>query len=168
MNELIKNRRSIRKYMDKPIEDDKFEILMRAAMQAPSAGNQQPWEFIIVKDKEALNKLSEICKYYKMLQNANAAIIVLGNIENLRFPDLWQYDLSAAIENILLEGVNQGLGTTWMGMYPAEDRIKTVKDMYKLPENIMPFALISLGYPEGDDNVFVDRYDANRVHVEKW
>lgn len=167
--ESIFTRRSIRKYEEKVVEKDKIEKLLRAAMQAPSAGNQQPWEFLVVENKETLGKLSEISPYATMLKEAPLAIIVLSNEEKMKFPEYWQQDLGAATQNILLEAVELGLGAVWLGVAPLKDREDFIRKIFNLPHNIRPFNIIVLGYPKDPQiNKFVDRYEENRVHFEKY
>lgn len=159
-------RRSIRKYKDKPIEKEKMELLLKAAMQAPSAVNQQPWEFIVVEGKEKLNELSQMSPYSKMLSECAAAIVLLSNENRMKYADIWQQDMGAAAENILLEAVELDLGGVWLGVAPLEERMKFIKQVFSLPDNIKPFAVIALGYPEGQENKHVDRFDSTRVHYE--
>ena len=162
-------RRSIRKYKNIQIEKEKIEKLLHAAMQAPSAGNQQPWEFLILENKETLGKLSKISPYATMLKEAPLAIIVLSNTEKMRFPEYWQQDLGAATQNILLEAVELGLGSVWLGVAPLKEREDFIKEMFNLPNEVTPFNIIVLGYPsEGQENKFVDRYDEARVHFEEY
>lgn len=163
----INIRRSIRNYEDKKIEREKIEKLLRAAMQAPSAHNQQPWEFIVVEDKELLSKMSKMHNYSAMIANAGCAIIALANKDYIKEPDFWQQDMSAAVQNILLEVVEQGLGAVWIGVAPKENLMDYLTEVFNLPNNIMPFALISIGYSERQ-NKFKDRYDEKRVHYNKW
>ena len=166
--EVIFNRRSIRKYVDKPVEKEKMEKLLRAAMQAPSAGNQQPWEFIIVEDKERLKKLSEASPYSKMVANSPVTVVLLSRKEGVKFPPCIPQDMGAAAENLLLEAVQLGLGAVWLGIAPVQERMNYIKDLFSLPESIEPFALIPVGYPDGQKNEFVDRFDATRIHYENW
>lgn len=167
MKEIF-NRRSIRKYEDRPIEKEKIEKLLRAAMQAPSAANQQPWEFIVVQDKELLKKLSEASPYSKMVASSGVTFVLLSRKEGLIFADCSPQDMGAAAENLLLEAVELGLGAVWLGIKPVEERMDYVKNMFNLPENIEAFALIPVGYPDGQKNQFVDRFDETRVHYEGW
>lgn len=160
-------RRSIRTYKDALVEKEKIDKLLRAAMQAPSAGNQQPWEFIVVQDKDLLNKLSGISPYSKMLAKAPLAIVMLANKNIFRIPEKWQQDMGAATENLLLEAVHLGLGGVWLGVAPVEDRMNAISEIFNLPENILPFAIVSIGYPETEQK-FVDRYDASRVHYDGY
>lgn len=164
----IFNRRSIRKYENRPIEKEKIEKLLRAAMQAPSAANQQSWEFIVVEDKEKLKKLSEASPYSKMVASSAVTFVLLTKKEGLIFPDCSQQDMAAAAENLLLEAVDLGLGAVWLGISPVKERMDFIKNMFNLPENIEAFALIPIGYPDGQKNEFVDRFDEKRVHYEGW
>lgn len=138
-------------------------------MQAPSAVNQQPWEFIVIKNKETLKKLADISIYATMLKEASAAVIILGNKDMMIVPEKASQDLSAATENLMLEAVELGLGTVWIGVDPDVDKIEFITKMFDVPENVKPYSLISIGYPADENaNKFVDRYKAERVHYEKY
>lgn len=167
MKEIF-NRRSIRKFNDQIVEPEKIDKLLRAAMQAPSAANQQPWEFIVVKDKEALNRLSQVSPYSKPVASSDVTFVLLANVSELKFESAWQQDMSAAAQNILLEATHLGLGSVWLGVATSDDVVKNVRALYSLPETVKPFALISVGYPDGQKNEFVDRYKSEKVHEEKW
>ncbi len=163
MNAIF-TRRSVRKFCDKPVEPDKIEKLLRAAMQAPSASNQQPWEFIVVQGRENLDNLSSYNQYAKSLKTATAAIIILCNKTRFKFGEYWEQDLAAATQNILLQATEMGLGSVWYGTAPDKTRIATIQKMYELSENLVPFSVIGIGYPQDPNaNSFVDRYDATRV-----
>ncbi len=167
MNNIF-TRRSVRKYLDKPVEAEKTDRLLRAAMQAPSATNQQPWEFIVIDDKEILAKLSQFSPYSKFLANAPLGFVVLEKC-GVKAPLFSEQDLGAAVENLLLQAVNEGLGTCWMGVGAGDERQKFVADLFDLPETVKPFAVISAGYPaEENANKFTDRYDETRVHYNKY
>lgn len=165
--DTIFNRRSIRKYQDKPVEKEKIEKLLRAAMQAPSAANQQAWEFIVVENKDTLNKLSEMSPYSKMVSNSAVTFVVAANKDNFKVATAWQQDLGAATENLLLEASYLGLGAVWLGTAVSEENMKFVTDLFKLPDNILPFAVIAVGYPD-QKNTFIDRFDEKKVHYENW
>lgn len=167
MQEIF-TRRSIRKFIDKQVEKEKLDKLLRAAMQAPSAGNQQPWEFIVVENKEALKRLSSMTKYAAPAANAGAAIVLLADCRELRHPTYWQQDMSAALENMLIEAVHLELGSVWMGVATNESAEDFLFDMFHLPDFIKPFALVAIGYPDGKANEFADRYKPEKVHYEKW
>lgn len=167
MKEIF-NRRSIRQFKDQAIEPEKIDQLLRAAMQAPSAANQQPWEFIVVKEKEGLKELSEVSPYAKPVASSAVTFVLLANANELKVPAAWEQDMSAAAENLLLEATHLELGGVWLGVSTADVIVEKVRTLFDLPEEIKPFALISVGYPDGQTNQFIDRYKAEKVHDEKW
>jgi nitroreductase len=168
MDNIFK-RRSVRKYKDTKVEKEKAEKLLRAAMQAQSAGNQQPWEFIVVENKETLQQLSNMSPYSKLIKDAPLAFIFLGNEGRMKYPENWEQDMGAATQNLLLQAVELELGPVWMRAWPLEDRIKHIKDMFTLSDNLRPYGIVTVGYPEeGKGNIFVDRYDETRVHYENY
>jgi nitroreductase len=166
MDEIFK-RASIRKFLKKPVEQEKIEALLRAAMAAPSAGNQQPWQFIVVRDPETLHKMNDVSPYAGPILNAPLGIVVLMDESGLRFPECVQQDLGAAAQNILLEAVSQGLGAVWMAVMGFEERVAKGKALFGLPDALSPFAFIAVGYPN-ETKERQDRYDPARVHWEKY
>lgn len=146
MNSIFK-RASVRSYKNTQVEDSKLELLIRAAMAAPSAGNQQPWEFYVVKDKDVLRQLSAATPYAGCAKNAPAAIIPCYRKEGLRFSEYAQIDMSICCENILLEATELGLGAVWLGIAPIEERMKAVEEILHIPQNLAAFAIIPVGYP---------------------
>lgn len=171
VEENIRNRRSIRKYSDKEIPDEYVDKLLRAAMQAAgSRMGAEPWEFIVVKDKETIGKLSELDSNTKPLKTATLAIVSIANMERVHYERVWQQDMAAASENLLLEASNLGLGAVWLGIAPVEERMNKIREIFNLEsESLRPFNIISLGYPaEGFENKFVDKYDETRVHYETY
>ena len=171
VEENIRNRRSIRKYNDMEIPDEYVDKLLRAAMQAAgSRMGAEPWEFIVVKDKETIEKLSELDSNTKPLKTATLAIVSIANMERVHYERVWQQDMAAASENLLLEAANLGLGAVWLGIAPVEERMNKIREIFNLEsESLRPFNIISLGYPaEGFENKFVDKYDETRVHYETY
>ena len=162
MNEIFK-RVSIRKYEDKPVEKDKIEKVLRAAMAAPSAGNQQPWEFYVVTDKDKIKALSECSPYSGCAANAPVVLVPCYRTEGLMFPEFDKIDLAIATENALLEITSQGLGGVWLAIAPIQDRVENVAKVIGTPENLVPFALVPFGYPAESRNQ-QDRYDETRIH----
>ncbi len=165
--EAIFNRTSIRKYQDKPVEKEKIEKLLRAAMQAPSAVNEQPWEFIVIENKETLSKLSGMSPYSKMVANSAVTFIIVANKAKLKVADAWQQDLGAATENLLLEATYLGLGAVWLGTAVSEENMSFVKELFNLPENIVPYAVVPVGYPD-QKSTFVDRFNKDSVHYDSF
>ena len=166
MKEIFE-RRSIRKYTCKEVSDESVRELLKAAMSAPSAGNQQPWDFIIVKDRAVLNEIPKIHPYAQMLKEAPVAIIVCGALEREKHAGYWVQDCAAAIENILIEAQFLGLGAVWLGVYPREDRVTGLKKLLEIPENVIPLAVISIGWP-AESKAASQRYDEQKIHIDKW
>ncbi|WP_367277579.1 nitroreductase family protein [uncultured Alistipes sp.] len=166
----LMTRTSIRAYRDRPVEDEKVETLLRAAMAAPSAGNKQPWKFVVIKDKQILKSLSEHFNTMKMAEHAPLAIVVCGDMEKT-FPadgrDYWVEDTSAASENLLLAAHAMGLGAVWCGIYPMQERVAWLKQLLRLPENIVPLNVIPIGYP-AEDPAPKDKWDPAHIHYETW
>jgi len=165
--QALLSRRSIRQYTDEPISESMREQLLRAAMQAPSANNEQPWHFIIVDERTLLDKLSEIHPYAKMLKQATLAILVCGDSTLEKSPGYWVVDCSAATENILLAAHALGLGAVWLGVYPREERMADMIRVFNLPDNIRPLSLISIGHP-ADTKAPADRYNPDRIRHNAW
>lgn len=167
MLEAIRNRRSIRKFSDEEVPPEKLEALLRAAMQAPSARNLRPRHYLVVKDKESLKGIPEIHPHAAMVPGASAAILVCGDRHVQPENGYLVADCSAAVENILLEAVDQGLGAVWLGIHPREERVAGFAERFSLPSSILPIALVAVGFP-GETKDFQDRFDPSRVHWESW
>ena len=161
MNNIF-SRVSIRKYQDRPVEKEKTLAMLRAAMQAPSAANQQPWEFYVVTNKEKLDALSKVHAYAGMTKDAPVAIVAVYRKE-CRLPDYAQIDLSAAMENLWLEADAQGLGGVWIGIAPWEERMKPVEEILNIPDTLRAFAIFPYGYP-AEERKQQDRFDGKRIH----
>jgi len=136
-------------------------------MSAPSAGNEQPWHFIVVKDTQMLERLSQTHRHASMIKQAAAAIVVCGDLNLEIKKGMWVQDCSASTENILIEVEELNLGAVWVGVYPHEDRIKHVQKLFDLPINIIPMSIVPIGYPAEKFDTY-SRYDESRVHYEAW
>lgn len=167
MNEIF-TRRSVRYYLDKEVENEKITNLLKAGMQAPSAFNQQAWEFLVVKGRENLDKLSSSNQYANCLKMSNVAIVVLGDKNKMQMPEFWEQDLGAVTQNILLQAVTEKLGAVWIGTAPKKEQMQFVTDMFNLSDNLMPYSIVSIGYPVKEDaNRFKDYYDESKVKFIK-
>ena len=167
MNPIFK-RRSIRKFSDDEVSINQVKNLIKAGMQAPSAFNSQPWEFIIVSDKKDLESVSKMSRFAKPAKRAQKLIIVLGNTKKFRVvKDMIQQDLSACTQNILLQAVVDGLGAVWLGFYPKEDRVNALREYFNIPDHIIPFSVIAIGYPK-DEKDPKSRYDESKIHLDKY
>jgi nitroreductase len=165
--ETILSRRSIRKYTAEPVADAVVTDLLRCAMAAPSAGNQQPWQFVIVRERAMLEVVASANPYGGMAREAPVAVIVCGDLERESRPDFWVQDCAAATENLLIAANAAGLGAVWCGTYPREERMRPIAAALGLPPHIIPFAVVPMGYP-GEQPAPVDRFDPSRVHPERW
>jgi len=166
MNSLF-TRRSIRHYTKESLKQDTIEMLLKAAMAAPSAGNQQPWHFIIIQDRNILDEIPKVHPYAQMTSEAPLAILVCGDLRNEKHPGFWVQDCSAATENILIEACELGLGAVWVGVYPNEQRVAALSKLVGLPEKIIPLSLIPVGYP-AEHKPPSERYDVAKIHYNKW
>lgn len=166
MNRLnaIMNRRSIRKFTDQAVEREKLEAILRAAMQAPTGKNSQCWEFLVIEDEEDRTAVSTMSPYAQCAKNAKALILIMVNMERAD-PDvpMWVQDLAAASMNMLTQAELEGLGATWLGMYPFEERLKALTDYFRLPEHLTPFSVVALGHKQAEKPA-EDRYDPEKVH----
>lgn len=165
--EGILKRRSIRRFTDKPIEKGDITTLLRAAMMAPTARNCQEWEFIVVQDKNTLHKITTVHPYAQMLKEAACAIMVCGNTKKEHAPGYWMADCGAATQNILLAATELGIGSVWLGVYPNEERMNALSKMFVLPDYVKPLNVIALGYPD-EQKPDIDRFDPEKIHLEKW
>lgn len=163
MMDAIFRRVSIRRYEDRPVEPEKIERILRAAMAAPSAGNQQPWEFYVVRDREVIRQLSLCSPYSRCAAKAPAVIVPCFRTVGLRFPEMKEVDLSIATENILLEITEQGLGGVWLAVAPVRERMEKADAALGIGDGLHAFALVPVGYP-AEDRTQEDRFDEDRIH----
>lgn len=165
--EFILRRKSVRLYASKKIERETLEQLCRAALAAPSARNQQLRELVVVTERGMLDTLHAVLPNAPMLKDAPAAIIVCGVLDN-EWSVYWQQDCSASVENMLLAAEALELGACWCGLYPREERAAEVAKILGVPANLMPMALISLGYPLDNTERVKDKWKPEKIHWEKF
>ena len=165
--DAILSRRSIRNYTEQPVSDELTNELLKAAMSAPSAGNEQPWHFVIINQREILDEIPKLHPYSQMLKQAPLAILVCGDATLEKYKGYWVQDCSAATENILLAAQAKGLGAVWLGVYPLEDRIAGLRKLLNIPDHVTPLALVSIGYP-AEQKPRSNRFDASRIHNNGW
>jgi len=165
--DAIFTRRSIRKYTDQTVPEELVTELLKAAMAAPSAGNEQAWQFIVIRDRAILDAIPLFHPYAAMLKCASVAIVVCGDLSREKFKGFWIQDCSAATQNILLAATARGLGAVWTALHPMEDRVAGMRRLLGLPAQIIPLSLVPLGYP-AEHPGRADRFDAARVHNDRW
>ena len=166
MGDPIFTRTTIRKFTDEKVSEEHIELLMKAAMAAPSAGNQQPWEFILTRDAAVKDALAQCSPFAKPAAAAELVIVAcMSKGDDLRFPQYIPQDMGACVENILIEAAALGLGAAWLGIYPERDRMDAVAKCVDIPEGFEAFAIIALGHPgEEFPPRSEKRYEPDRVH----
>lgn len=165
----IFGRRSVRSYTNAQVDDNTLRLLLEAAMAAPSAVAKDPWRFVVVRQPSTLSKIASVLPNGRFLAKAAVGIVVVGDIEVAHDKQLSYLlqDCSAAIENLLIAASILGLGACWLGVHPREDRIRRIREILCLPENIVPVAMISMGYP-AEQKEPRTRYAEKYVHHERW
>lgn len=170
--DMILSRRSTRRFIDKPIAPEKLHKLLEAAMSGPCCVNARDWAFIVVTDRQKLNLMADANgRPAQPLRNAAAGILVCGDMARAFAPakDYWITDGAIAAQNICLCAQALGIGAVWLGTWPQMERVEAQKRLFNLPEQIVPHSIIALGYPEDDiTSARESRYEADRVHFEKW
>ena len=165
--EAIHSRRSVRRYEDRPVPEELVRKLLAAASSAPSARNQQPWQFVVIDDRQMLAEIAEVNPNAQMARRAPLAILVCGDLGLETLPGYWVVDCAAAVENMLLAAHALGLGAVWTGVYPRQERMDGLRRIARLPEGIMPHSLVVLGYP-AEHPAPQDRFRPERVHRNGW
>jgi nitroreductase len=165
--EAILTRRSVRSYTSAPIPETLLTKLLRAAMNAPSAGNEQPWHFVVIRDRAILEAIPGFHPHATMLRAAAAAILVCGDLQLEKFKGFWVQDCAAATENILIAARALGFGAVWLGLHPLEERVNRMQKLLVIPDQVVPLSLVSLGYPK-DEPRPADRYQPARIHYDRW
>lgn len=165
--ELIKSRRSIRSFSPTPVAKEMVRALLEAAMSAPSAHNRQPWHFVVIENRDLLDRIPEIHPYAKMVTEATLAILVVGDPSLEHAPGYFVLDCSAAVQNTLLAAHSIGLGAVWVGVYPRQERVVAFRQMFQVPEPLVPFALIPIGHP-AQELPPGNRYDEQRIHWNQF
>ncbi len=165
--EAIMTLRSIRAYTDREVSEQTEETILRAAMQAPSARNAQPWHFVVVRERSALDAIPKFHPYSDMLYQAPLAVLVCGDLALEEDPEYLNQDCAAATQNMLLAAHALGLGAVWLGIYPREKRVLEIRRLFQLPARVLPVSMVALGYP-AEPAERVDRFKPDRVYRNSW
>ena len=166
----ILTRISTRKFNDTPIPDDALHTILEAGMAGPTAVNARPWSFIVVRDKGTLNKMADgNGRAAEPLRGAALGILICGDLERAfpAAPDYWVVDGSIAAQNMILAAHAMGIGSVWLGTWPQDNKIAAQKELFNLPEHIIPHSIIAFGYPLEESNKEKQLYEEDRVHFEK-
>ena len=166
MNPILA-RRSIRRFAPRPLEEEDLSALLAAALAAPSAHNPRPWHFVVSTRKDRLEEIPAFHPYSSMMRTAAAAVLVCGEPAS-KDDDFLPQDLAAATENLLVEAAARGLGSCWLGVYPKAPLMEACRLWGDLPEEVLPFALVALGWPGEAKTPHPDRPDPARIRRETW
>lgn len=165
--EAIFTRRSIRKFLDKKISESDVNLILQAGMYAPSANNGQTWRFVVINERELLDSIPSFHPWSQMCLQAPLVIMVCAFVPSGKLYEMWVQDCAAATQNILLAAHALGLGGVWLGVHPREERIAGARNLVGLPDEIHPFSLIALGYPDELPET-PDCFDLAKVHKNHW
>ena len=161
--ENILSRKSVRSYTDQKLTNAQIETLLRAAMAAPSGRNLQPWSFVVLTDPSEYDTIFEGNFNLDKFKQAAAVIVLCAE----QTGNTWRDDLAAATENLLLAAESMGLGAVWTASYPYEDRYLPPKKALGLPDAVIPYSIVPVGYPAGDERP-KDKWDPDKVHYGRW
>jgi nitroreductase len=170
LTDIIRKRRTIRKFGEGEVSDEQVDKLLELAMYAPSRLNRQPWHFIVVRDAALKKQFADILRIHPYLETASVVVAVCALPE--RSPT-WAMDASAAIENMLIGATSMGIGSAWVG---SPDTVmwtlveETARDALAIPGNVRVASLIALGYPveERPPHTKEERFDPLKVHYGRW
>jgi len=165
--EAIMTRRSIRQFSEQPVTAEEIDVLLRAAMAAPSATNERPWRFVVVREREMLDRLAKATLFSKPLARAPLGIVVCVDKRDAKYAGFPIIDCAAAIENLLLAAHSIGLGGVWIGVHPVPPFVRAVRKIVGAPRHIAPHSLVAIGRPS-EEKPAVDRFEAGWVHQERW
>lgn len=165
--EAIESRRSIRKFTEEEVTDEDVRICLKSAMEAPSARNEQPWQFLLLREASQRELASKASPYTGMAKDAPVVIVVCGDLRLETAPGFWPQDCAAATQNLLLAARGRNLGTVWCGIHPVQEREEYLKKVFGLPKEVIPFALVCLGHTELKFHS-LDRFRADRIHEGGW
>ena len=167
--EAILTRRSVRRYLDRDVEPEKMELLLKAAMYAPSAHGSRDWQFIVVCSAAMRQSIAALLPYYRPIERAPVCVVVCGEPlrQTSKHKEYYIQDCSAATQNLMLCANELELGTCWCGLYPHTDAMEAARALLGIPGDVVPFSLIALGYPARTYR-FPERFEPEKIHMEKW
>jgi len=163
----IFERRSVRDFVNVPVSDKLIHYLIKTAMNAPNAGHQRPWEFVVVRDEKVLKSLSDMAGYENDYNNVDASIVVCINKSRLKWDGYWQMDTGTAVENMMIAATNEGYGTLWLEVFPVEEKIIKAQEILSLPDDVIPMMVMPIGKSRSDDErepVFIE----SQIHYNQW
>ena len=166
--DMIFKRRSIRKYKSDPVSKELIHEIIKAGIAAPSAGNQQPWHFIVLDNRKILDWIPDnIHPHSKMLKEAPVGILLCGDPTLEKHKGYWVQDCAACTQNMLLAATSAGLGSVWLGIYPRENRVIGLRQLLGIPEHVIPFSIVALGYA-AEEKPEKTEFDLSGLRYNHW
>jgi nitroreductase len=167
--QYLYSRRSVRRFKSDDVDEGLVRDLLEAAMAAPSAVAKDPWDFVVIRNREMLAGIAEGLPNGKMLADVPVGIVICGNLQRAHDGQLSYLlqDCSACIENLLLAVNTLGLGACWLGVHPREDRVQHIRSLLNIPDGIIPISAIAIGWPDESPSPRT-RYREDAVHRETW
>ena len=157
----LATRKSVREFTDEGLTFEDIKTILTAGMSGPTCENKRMWSFIVVRNKEKLGKLAVANGLdASPVRRAALGILVCGDLDRA-LPE-------APAQNMGLAAHDLGIGSVWLGCWPSEDRVQEVKELFKLPEQIIPHSILALGYAAEPDLTERDLYEGDRVHFDEW
>ncbi len=171
--EAIMKRKSVRNYTEREIDDETMDIILQAGMSGPTCVNARDWQFLVVRDRQTLQKMAEANgRPAWPLTKAAAGILICGDLDRAFrvAPDYWIIDGAIAGQNMILAAADLGIGSVWLGTYPQMDRVKAQAALFGLPETVIPHSVIAFGYPAEGEELTVRTHpdEPDRIHMEQW
>lgn len=173
--DAIFSRKSIRNFTDKPVSPEDIKTILKAGMSGPTCVNARQWSFIVVENKETLAKMAQANgRPAQPLLGAALGILVCGDLSRAfePAPDYWVVDGAIAAQNMTLAAHELGIGSVWLGTWPQMDRVQNQRELFALPQEIVPHSILAFGYPDlsapAREKAPKPEFEEDRVHFEKW
>lgn len=157
--DIIKKRKSIRSFTSEKVSDETVAEILECGMAAPSAMDTKCREFIVINNKDVMDKMPQ------MLEGCSVAVAVCANTKEQNNEAYWLQDCAAAMENMLIAVESLNLGAVWIALYPEEERVKTAVELLKLPEHVKPVAIAAIGYENEKEEKPLNK---EKVYNEQW
>ena len=165
--ELVSRRRSIRQYTEQPVETEKRDAILQAALMSPSSKRLNPWQFVVVENRDVICRMAG-CKTYgsQMLLQAPLAIVVTADAS---LTDTWQCDASIAAYNMLLAAEDLGLGACWVHVYQRENSEQMIRELCNIPDHLNILCIVSVGYKNEQRRAYqLDKLQYDKIHYEQY
>jgi len=161
------SRRSIKSYTTQPVQGEVITELLTAAMSASSAGDAQPWHFIVIQERRVLDKIAKLHPHSQTIEEAPVVVVVCADERAQKYMGLLVQDCAAATQNLVVAAHAKGLGAAWLRVFPVKEMITAVREVLSTPKHVTPFSMIPLGYP-AETKLPLNRYSSERIRYNTW